>query len=215
MDQRLTPQSRRYYDFGAATAGCLWSASLGSTKIHTAINGTSKLALEIAFRHSTTNGGDFAPIFSVLDITADTSPFGLAHGAGANLHVYTHDTARRQINGLTNGAWYACQIIYDDTQATANDRLRVFINLAAASVTVQSNPTQNQTLALNSNSLIVSGDYGSGATNSWRGGIWYAALYTGSEVDALLTAINDGTSAFTRYATSQLTQRRGRTWGPE
>ena len=78
--------------------------------------------------------------------------------------------------GTVRAVWHA---VVDTTQATANDRIRIYKDGTLQSPTVDANPAQNATLAMATSSRLFMFNRGSATfARSMDGVLFYAALYS-------------------------------------
>lgn len=147
-----------------------------SDKVRDNINGKQKITIEVVARvddFSSSNGRMFA---INLNDSSDAN-LGIAGNSGTNMRIYWEQTLLRSINpGATRAVWH---IVYDTTQSTANDRVKIYKNGSLQSPTVDANPALNDTLSLDTGTYIVMFNRGADAdrNRSMNGVLFYAALY--------------------------------------
>lgn len=182
----------RGYDLAAATADCYWSISTSGNKLTLASK--QKVGVQIVFRHADTNAA-FATLAGLPDAFGGGAPFYLRYTGTpteGQLRFYFNDTHVRTFSGLTDGQVYVLTIAVDTTQATANDRIKSWIDTDPYG-SVISNPAQDATMtSWNGGTFGIAG-HPDGA--QFLGAVFYAALYVDDEVDGVVSGITSMATA--------------------
>ena len=99
----------------------------------------------------------------------------LAFGTGANIDKLFYIDSATSYRITTQvfrdvSAWYHIVFVWDTTQATAENRIKLYVNgTEVTSFSTFSNPTQNQTSSINNNSLHYLGEYYGGGAYYYNG----------------------------------------------
>jgi hypothetical protein len=117
------------------------SANLSGTKIGTALHGLKKLALEFVYTGAPVSGQVFIPVIIAGDALA-TFPFVflmVESGGNVNVEMYGTGIATGDTIGFINAVTLASptviRIDIDTSQAVAADRIKVWFNGAAQTIT--------------------------------------------------------------------------------
>lgn len=148
-------------------------------KISDNIIGADKITFEIVF--STTGvSTSTGRLFVINGDLGENARFGLTGNSFA-IHFNWNGSVVRSWT-VTTGVRSVWHIVIDTTQATANDRVKVYKDGSIFSPTIDSNMAQNNTLSDNSEDiwLNIGNRESSGSfARSLNGIIQYAALYSG------------------------------------
>jgi hypothetical protein len=128
-----------------------------------------------AFRLWDTGTGD-----SVLSV--------IYHAATGLYRCYFGNDAFHRTVSLSTDTVYRLTYVYDSAQATADERIRLYID-GSRTGTVNSNPGQNDTIqtAMPTNIAIGLLNYPD-LGGQYQGALFYAALYDGAATDSDVTA---------------------------
>jgi len=98
------------------------------------------------------NLGSTTGLFGSQLAASDTGQLEIAFASGNNLFVAANQTEFRRTTQLfrDTSAWYHIVVALDTTQATANDRIKIYLNGAQITdFSTNNNPTQNSDLGIN------------------------------------------------------------------
>ncbi|KKK85923.1 hypothetical protein LCGC14_2768380 [marine sediment metagenome] len=152
-----------------------------SDKVRDNIHGAQKATLEAVVRADSFNAGG-GRCFGINVGTTDgsfmlrgaTSSFQFAaeFGAGVNPQVY-----RTWTDGIASRSVF--HVVVDTTQATADDRIKVYRDGTLITPTVNDNPALNDTIELDAGSTMFMFNRGTVSfARSMDGVLFYAALYS-------------------------------------
>lgn len=164
---------------GAAAATHAQSAT-GQNATKLACLGTTTWTIEIVI--SLPFSGTDRVFFSCNDADTNAATVTLASfwQTGNKLTIYLDQISFAgtfDVSGLSSGA-HVVHVVYDSTQATAADRLKLYIDGTVRTLTVEggSLPTQNSSQSMFSGSRISAGSYAAGAFPYLDGEIYEAAI---------------------------------------
>lgn len=152
-----------------------------SDKVRDNLVGAQKITIELVVAPDSFAAGT-GRCFAVNEGTFNMSlGFG---GAGTDFQVFWEGTLMRSWTG-SGGTRIVLHIVYDTTQGTAANRVRVYVDGSEISPDVDASPAENDTLALDSGHELWMLNRGSGSpyARSMDGIIYYAALYGGKAFD--------------------------------
>lgn len=138
-------------------------------------NGGTKYTMCVMFDIDACNSGPGRML--VINGNGGQNPaMGFTCSSATSMSVWWEETARRTIDpGTTKAFW--C-VVYDTTQVTANDRVKLYKDGVVQSPTVDSNPALNDTFGYTGDhSLIAFNRQSGGGYSRSVDGIWYYGDY--------------------------------------
>ncbi len=150
--------------------------SNGSDKVRDNLESTQKATFEIVARIDNFNSSTGRCFVINEDVTGDIV-IGLGGTSGTTAKVYWDTVLMRTFDpGTARAVWH---IVYDTTQATANDRVKVYKDGVLQSPTVDANPALNATLTMATDSRMFMFNRGTVSFDSAMDGvIFYGAIYS-------------------------------------
>jgi hypothetical protein len=156
----------------------------------TATSGNRQIATFSGWIKKGSNGVDTNRVF--LEYSTSTNYFEIRWRSVDNLRIY------EELNGGTgfelitnrlfrdNSAWYHIVVEIDTTQATASDRIKLYINgVQETSFSTETYPSQNYNVQMNVNSKVVSiGAYQYAGSNYFNGSMSHLHWIDGTAYDA-------------------------------
>lgn len=150
-------------------------------KIDSNLIGSKVATLEIVFSLSagTTNVGR---LFVINGSGGENARFGIVcdNAAAADWQFFLNGSKMRDV-AQSAGTRYVVHIVLDTNLATADDRIKIYVNGSLASPTVVSNPSQNSTLTDAGQDIFLNA-FNRESSGSWaravEGFLYYAALYS-------------------------------------
>jgi len=134
---------------------------------------------------------------------------------GSKIAVYNYDGSNTNFIVQTNrlfrdvNGWYHLVVAVDTTQATASDRVKLYINgVQETSLAQSSYPSQNFDTEVNDNSAIAQVSGGGTPGNSFNGYMSHVALVDGQALAPTVFGETDSTSGIWKFKTPT-----GVTWG--
>lgn len=124
-------------------------------------------------------GAEQGIFYRVTTLSSDTNSFGIQFDAGDTLTATGYSTVWRRTNAVYRdaSAWYHILVSLDTTQASANNRVRLYVNgVEVTAFSTLNNPTQNADLGVNDTT-----QHSLGSEQPYTGG---------RELDGYLTEIN-------------------------
>jgi hypothetical protein len=155
------------------------TGDLGSGKIRTTLNGVQKLTFEFVIDWAGTNAnaqfifgiGSFGSMGTGAVVSPSTSLMSIAFNSTTDTETY--------FSIVTGFSIY--HIVYDTTQATASDRIKLYRNGSQVSSTSGTFPDLNATLDIGFYDALVLGRTASDTnTRSFNGAIYYASIWEGA-----------------------------------
>lgn len=164
-------------DLEGAAVGCIKSINDTSDILRDNLDGTQKATIETVFDPAVYSASGSR----LLNVNPDNASAGIFtfRATGLTVNQFSwEDTIRRTWDPLTS-ARQVVHIVINTTLATADDRVKVFVNGSDIGATVDSNMAQNDTLTLPASSLLNLWCRGDFATPSRapEGILFYAAIY--------------------------------------
>lgn len=159
------------------------SIALGTSgKIYDAFNGTKVATLELVCR-VTLFSGSGGRIFGIQRLDGSDGECIVRGTDATNGEIFQfawQQVICRTFTISGNGR-HVIHVVVDTAEATANDRIKVYVDGSVISPTVNANPTQNDTL-LPSNDQLIAGNRlaGGNYARSFTGVWFYGALYSGA-----------------------------------
>ncbi len=144
-------------------------------KIRDDFRGQQTYTAELVVRvddFSASNGRVFA-----INVSGNNPDFGITGTSGTVMRFYWEETLMRTIDpGTARAVWH---IVIDTTEATANDRIKMYKDKVLQSPTVNANPAQNDTLIwANARRFFLFNRGTASFDRSMDGELSYLALYT-------------------------------------
>jgi hypothetical protein len=148
-------------------------------KFRDSVAGAQTLTLEVVCAIDAFTGTSSRAV-AINDDNGSSPDFGFAGiNAASDWTLWWEGTQVRTFSAAT-GTRFVWHFVYDTTQGTANDRIKIYKDGSVITPTVDANPTQNDTLAFGNGRQFIIPNREDGA--SWGratdGQIFYAALYT-------------------------------------
>lgn len=147
-----------------------------SDKIRDNIIGAQKITVEVVVRIDDLSGST-GRIFC-LQRSNDDIRFGFGGESGTELKFYWEEVVMRTIDPGTARIHLVASI--DTTLATANDRIKIYIDDVLQSPTIDANPAQNDTLTASNSTNVFMLNRGGSASRGMDGVLFYAAMYSGA-----------------------------------
>lgn len=176
-----------------------------STKLSATLGGTSKVTLIAQITRGAGAGtSNFGPLIALIDSDgADVVSF---YASGNNIQVYTKlngDSAAAATYALGINITCTVAAVIDTTQATAANRIKLYVDVSTAVADGSSGTTitQNSTLTFGSGTKINSGSYWVDANTFYNadtklGNVSIVAdALSGAEIAAIATALNANNDA--------------------
>lgn len=159
------------------TQGARGAVSDTSDKVRDALHGVTQATLEVVY-DADTFGLNGSRILSLNGATADFSVHGHPTLPDNHLRLFVNGVeAIRTLTGQA-GARKVLHLVLDTPQATASDRLRLYMDgTLITSFTTTVYPAQDATLSLSAGMQIVAAGQGTGTRNI-DGRVFYGALYS-------------------------------------
>ena len=141
------------------------------------LHGTQKATMEIVFDPDLYSGGG-SRLLSVHPDDGSSGIFTL-RATGLTVNQFSWENTIRRTWDPGTSARQVVHIVVDTTLATANDRVKIYVNGTLQSPTINSNPALNDTLTLAASSFLnlwCRGDFAT-PTRAPDGTLFYAAIY--------------------------------------
>ncbi len=186
----IAPSTGRGWSSATTTNNGRASILADSTKIQTALDGSTKASIELVVRvdAASSSGTRLIHIGSSTEsghFTVEASP--------TKIEFYLFgETIRGEWNPAWDATRMAFHLVYDSTQPTAADRVKLYKNGVLLSKTGGTDPPLNETISVPAGKYFVIGNREVGG-RSLDGDITYAAVYDGalsaSEISSQATAL--------------------------
>ena len=151
-------------------------ATASGDKVYDNLHGAQKITIELVVDIDSGKVGG-GRVF-VLNRTTDSPLLGLVVD-GTDWRVYWEEYTRRSWTGSTSRQ--VIHIVYDTTLATANDRIKIYVNGSLITPDYDSTPAQNDTLSIPAGTKLFMFNRGTTTFDrSVTGMIYYAAIYDGA-----------------------------------
>jgi len=182
----------------------------------TASNGERKKCTFSAWVKKGLSGSDYPRVFSSYIGSSDYLRFNFNRTTdGEQLHLY-YETSGAAPTLLTNrlfrdpSAWYHLVFAIDTTLATADDRMKIYVNgVQETSFATRTNPSQNQDLPLNSSSATMYiGRQSSSSAAFFNGYMSHVSFVDGQALAPTVFGSTDSTSGIWKFKSPS-----GVTWG--
>jgi hypothetical protein len=174
----------------------------------TATSGNRQIATFSGWIKKGSNSVDTNRVF--LEYSTSTNYFEIRWRSVDNLRIY------EELNGGTgfelitnrlfrdNSAWYHIVVEIDTTQATASDRIKLYINgVQETSFSTETYPSQNYNVQMNVNSKVVSiGAYQYAGSNYFNGSMSHLHWIDGTAYDADTFGETDATTGIWKPKTA-------------
>jgi len=181
---------------------------MASTYLTTATSGNRQIATFSGWIKKGSNSVDTNRVF--LEYSTSTNYFEIRWRSVDNLRIY------EELNGGTgfelitnrlfrdNSAWYHIVVEIDTTQATASDRIKLYINgVQETSFSTETYPSQNYNVQMNVNSKVVSiGAYQYAGSNYFNGSMSHLHWIDGTAYDADTFGETDATTGIWKPKTA-------------
>ena len=125
------------------------------------------------------SGSNFFNLFEAYAGASDTDSFGIRFTPNDILQIWGYNSSWRETTAVYRdaSAWYHIVVAVDTTQATANDRIKLYVNgVQVTAFSVTNNPTLNSDTGVDSTGTHYIGRAGYSAT-------WY---FSGYQTDVYL-----------------------------
>ena len=186
----IAPSTGRGWSSATTTNNGRASILADGTKIQTALDGSTKASIELVVRvdAASSSGTRLIHIGSSTEsghFTVEASP--------TKIEFYLFgETIRGEWNPAWDATRMAFHLVYDSTQPTAADRVKLYKNGVLLSKTGGTDPPLNETISVPAGKSFVIGNREVGG-RSLDGDITYAAVYDGalsaSEISSQATAL--------------------------
>ena len=170
-----------------AVVGCIKSVSDASDILRDNLHGTQKATIEIVFDPDVFSAGG-SRLLSVHPDDSGTGNFTL-RATSLTVNQFAWENTIMRTWDPSTSARQVVHIVVDTTLATANDRVKIYVNGTLQSPTINSNPALNDTLTLAASSFLnlwCRGDFAT-PTRAPDGTLFYAAIYNSAFSQADVT----------------------------
>jgi len=174
----------------------------------TATSGNRQIATFSGWIKKGSNGVDTNRVF--LEYSTSTNYFEIRWRSVDNLRIYEELSGGTGFELITNrlfrdnSAWYHIVVEIDTTQATASDRIKLYINgVQETSFSTETYPSQNYNVQMNVNSKVVSiGAYQYAGSNYFDGSMAHVHWIDGTAYDADTFGETDATTGIWKPKTA-------------
>ena len=174
----------------------------------TATSGNRQIATFSGWIKKGSNGVDTNRVF--LEYSTSTNYFEIRWRSVDNLRIYEELSGGTGFELITNrlfrdnSAWYHIVVEIDTTQATASDRIKLYINgVQETSFSTETYPSQNYNVQMNVNSKVVSiGAYQYAGSNYFDGSMAHVHWIDGTAYDASAFGETDATTGIWKPITA-------------